>query len=44
MAVDIINQMRGRSRKRQVKKADVGLTHTLGGPGFIAGVIILGRP
>jgi hypothetical protein len=27
-----------------VKKADVGLTHTLGGPGSIACVFVLGRP
>lgn len=44
MVVDVVNQIRGRSGKRQVKKADLGLTHTLGGPGSIAGVVILGRP
>jgi acetyl-CoA C-acetyltransferase len=44
MVADVVNQMRGRSGKRQVKKADVGLTHTLGGPGSIACVFILGRP
>jgi len=44
MVVDVINQMRGRSAKRQVKKADIGLTHTLGGPGSIACVFVLGRP
>jgi acetyl-CoA C-acetyltransferase len=44
MVVDIINQMRGRSGKRQLKKADLGLAHTLGGPGAIACVFLLGRP
>jgi acetyl-CoA C-acetyltransferase len=44
MVVDIINQMHGRSGKRQVRKADIGLAHTLGGPGAIACVFILGRP
>jgi acetyl-CoA C-acetyltransferase len=44
MVVDVVNQMRGRSGKRQVKKADFGLTHTLGGPGSIACVFVLGRP
>ena len=44
MVADVVNQMRGRSGKRQVKKADIGLTHTLGGPGSIACVFVLGRP
>jgi acetyl-CoA C-acetyltransferase len=44
MVADIINQMRGRSGKRQVKRADIGLAHTLGGPGAIACVFILGKP
>ena len=44
MVVDVINQIRGRSGKLQVKKADIGLTHALGGPGSIACVFVLGRP
>lgn len=44
MLVDVVTQMRGRSGKRQVKKADIGLTHTLGGPGAIPCVFVLGRP
>jgi acetyl-CoA C-acetyltransferase len=44
MVADVVTQMRGRSGKRQVKKADIGLTHTLGGPGSIACVFVLGRP
>jgi acetyl-CoA C-acetyltransferase len=44
MVVDIVNQMRGRSGKRQLRKADVGLAHTLGGPGAIACVFVLGKP
>lgn len=44
MVADVVNQMRGRSGKSQVKKADIGLTHTLGGPGSISCVFVLGRP
>ncbi len=44
MVADVVDQMRGRAGKRQVKKADFGLTHTLGGPGSIACVFVLGRP
>ena len=44
MVADVVNQLRGQSGKRQVKKADIGLTHTLGGPGSIACVFVLGRP
>jgi acetyl-CoA C-acetyltransferase len=44
MVADIVDQMRGRSGKRQVKRADCGLTHTLGGPGAISCVFVLGRP
>jgi acetyl-CoA acetyltransferase len=44
MVADVVNQMRGRSGKRQLKKADTALTHTLGGPGSIACVFVLGRP
>ena len=44
MVADVVNQMRGRAGKRQLKKADFGLTHTLGGPGSIACVFVLGRP
>jgi acetyl-CoA C-acetyltransferase len=44
MVADVVNQLRGRSGQRQVKKADIGLTHTLGGPGSIACVFVLGRP
>lgn len=44
MVADVVAQMRGRCGKRQVKRADIGLAHTLGGPGSIAGVFVLGRP
>jgi len=40
MVADVVNQMRGRAGKRQLKKADFGLTHTLGGPGSIACVFV----
>ena len=44
MVADIVDQMRGRGGKRQVRRADCGLTHTLGGPGSISCVFVLGRP
>jgi acetyl-CoA C-acetyltransferase len=44
MAAEIADQIHGRAGKRQVKNADIGLAHSLGGPGSIASVIILGRP
>ena len=44
MVAEIVDQIRGRAGRRQVKKADIGLAHNLGGPGSIASVIILGRP
>lgn len=43
MIVDITTQLRGNAGKRQVKDAEVGLVHTLGGPGAVAGVVILER-
>ena len=37
-AVEIITQMRGEAGERQVKKADIGITHTLGGSPAICAV------
>jgi len=44
MVADLVTQMRGQGGKQQVRKADIGLAHTLGGPGSIACVFVLGRP
>lgn len=43
MVVDVVEQLLGKSGKRQVENAQVGLTHSLGGPGSVAGVSILER-
>lgn len=40
---ELTMQLRGRAGRRQVKKANVGLAHNLGGPGTIASVCILGN-
>lgn len=39
--VEIVTQLRGEARKRQVKKAKVGLAHNVGGSGAVAAVHIL---
>ena len=39
--VDIVEQIRGQAGPRQVPKADLGLAHTLGGPGSVAAVALL---
>lgn len=41
VVVDIVEQIQGRAGDRQVARADVGLAHTLGGPGSVAAVGIL---
>lgn len=43
MAAEITQQIRGRCEKRQVKNAKRGLAHTLGGPGIVSCVMVLGR-
>lgn len=42
-AVEIVNQLRGRAEKRQVKDAEIGLTHNVGGSGATCVVHIFGR-
>ena len=44
MIAEVCDQVRGRCGKRQVKKAEVGVAHTLGGPGVVACVTVVGRP
>jgi acetyl-CoA C-acetyltransferase len=41
VVADIADQIRGRAGARQVRRADVGLAHTLGGPGSVASVGVL---
>lgn len=43
MVSEITQQLRGRCEKRQVKNAKRGLAHTLGGPGIVSCVMVLGR-
>ncbi|MHB1126225.1 MAG: acetyl-CoA acetyltransferase [Bacillota bacterium] len=42
MVGNIMEQIQGRAGKRQVENARVGLAHTLGGPGSVSAVFILG--
>jgi len=44
MVVEISRQVTGRGEDRQVPGAKTGLAHTLGGPGVIAAVVIVGAP
>lgn len=43
MVYEIVTQLRGAAGARQVKNAQVGLAHNLGGPGAVACVLIFGR-
>jgi len=43
MVYEVTKQLQGRADGYQVKGAKMGLAHTLGGPGALASVIILGR-
>jgi acetyl-CoA C-acetyltransferase len=42
-AIEIVLQLRGEAGKRQVKDAEIGLTHNVGGSGATAVVHILSR-
>jgi acetyl-CoA C-acetyltransferase len=44
MVAEIADQLRGRCGPRQVRDPRLGLAHTLGGPGALSCVIVLGRP
>jgi acetyl-CoA C-acetyltransferase len=44
MIYEIGKQLQEKAGPRQVKNARLGLAHTLGGPGALAAVAILGRP
>lgn len=43
MIYELTTQLRGQAGARQVKNAELGLAHNLGGPGAVACVIVLGR-
>jgi acetyl-CoA C-acetyltransferase len=43
MAVEIVKQLRGEAGPRQVKNAEIGLTHNVGGSGQVAAVHIYRR-
>jgi acetyl-CoA C-acetyltransferase len=43
MIYEVVTQLRGHAGARQVREAELGLVHNLGGPGSVACVIVLGR-
>ncbi len=43
MIYEITSQLRAQAGPRQVRGAELGLVHNLGGPGSVACVVILGR-
>lgn len=43
MIYEAAAQLRGQSGERQVKNAELGLVHNLGGPGSVACVVVLGN-
>ena len=43
MIYELTRQLQGQAGERQLKKADVGLAHNIGGPGAVASVTILGK-
>jgi len=44
MVNDVVDQLRGRAGRMQVAGARTGLGHTLGGPGAVSCVAVLGQP
>jgi acetyl-CoA C-acetyltransferase len=43
MIYECVTQLRGDAGARQVKNAELGLAHNVGGPGAVACVVVLGR-
>ena len=43
MTYELCNQLQGKADKRQIKNAEIGLAHTLGGPPQVSCVVILGN-
>jgi len=44
MVYESVKQLRGDAGERQVKNAEVGLAHNVGGPGAVSCVVVMGRP
>jgi hypothetical protein len=44
MINDVVDQILGRAGRMQVAGARTGLAHTLGGPGAVSCVAVLGQP
>lgn len=44
MIYECVQQLRGLAGERQVRNAELGLVHNVGGPGAVACVIVLGQP
>ena len=43
MLYELVRQLQGKADKRQVKDAQLGLAHNIGGPGAVASVTLLGN-
>jgi acetyl-CoA C-acetyltransferase len=43
MIYECVTQLRGEAGDRQVKDAELGLAHNVGGPGAVSCVVVLGR-
>jgi acetyl-CoA C-acetyltransferase len=43
MIYECVTQLRGEAGARQVKHAELGLAHNVGGPGAVSCVVVLGR-
>jgi len=42
MVYEVVKQIRGEAGDRQVRRANLGLAHNVGGPGAVGGVIVIG--
>jgi acetyl-CoA C-acetyltransferase len=43
MIYECVQQLRGEAGERQIKNAEIGLAHNVGGPGAVACVVVLGN-
>jgi len=44
MIANVHDQLLGRAGRMHVRGADIGLAHTLGGPGAVSAVAVLSQP